>query len=180
MMARRDWDSISRQYIEGIEKDGVRKYPTMRELCEQHGITIGALGKKAKQDQWAVKREMFANKVQTACEQKTIEAISTEGSSFDLKCFNVAVKATEILEHKISKTGPDGFFLIDDLNKLSATLKNLQIVGRLALGEPIDISKNSSDVKISPDVINDPAKREARINELIQARKGRSGAGDTP
>lgn len=177
-MARRDWDTISRQYIEGIEKDGARKYPTMRELCEQHGIAVGAMGKKAKTDQWAVKREMFASKVATACEQKKIEVLSDEGSSFDLQCFNAAGKAIVMITNKLNKIGPDGFVPIDDLRTMSSALKNLQLVGRLSLGQPIDISKSSSDVNISPDLVNDPAKLEARINELIAKRGTR--AKDTP
>lgn len=169
-MARRDWDAVSREYIEGIIKDGVRKYPTMRELCEQHGIAIGAMGKRAKTDQWAVKREMFANKVATACEQKKVEALSDESASFDLKCFNVAAKATEVITKKLDKIGPDGFYAIDDLRTMSSALKNFQLVGRLALGEPIDISKSKTDVNIPPDIANDPSRLEARINELIAKR----------
>lgn len=169
-MARRDWDAISRQYIEGVEKDGVRKYPTMRELCEQHGIAVGAMGKRAKTDQWAVKREVFASKVAAACEQKKVEVLSDEGASFDLKCFNVAAKATELITNKLDRIGPECYFPIDDLRTMSSALKNFQLVGRLALGEPIDISKSKADVNIPLDIANDPSRLEARINELIAKR----------
>ena len=175
-----NWPEIEKEYVEGVMVDGERTYPSQPALCEKYGISTGAIGKKASADQWKVKREIFSSKLREATQEKKIEVISTEGSSFDLTCFNVAVKATEILEHKINKSGPDGFFLIDDLNKLSATLKNLQVVGRLALGEPIDISKSSGDIKINPDVANDPAKLEARIRELNEARERRSRTSDTP
>jgi len=134
-MARHNWDEIKKEYIEGIEQDGKRVYPTQRDLADKLNIDPAVIGRKAKQDQWSAQREIFASKVSAERQQKKIEVISDEGSRFDLDCFNAAKAGVEKVLKNIDKVAD-----IDSFNKLSATLKNFQAVGKLSLGD-----KSTSD-----------------------------------
>lgn len=144
---RVNWQAIEKEYVEGIVIDGVRKYPSQPELCEKHGLSTGAVGKKASADQWKVKREIFSSKLREAVQEKTIETISDEASQFDLLCFNTSADAIKVLREKVESAsrGSD----IDDINKLSAALKNFQSVARIALGLPTDISKTSGSLNVN-------------------------------
>jgi len=129
-MARHNWDEIKKEYVEGISRDGKRVYPTQRELADKYNIDPAVIGRKAKQDQWSAQREIFASKVSAERQQKTIEVISDEGSKFDLDCFNAAKTGIEKIQKGIGQC-----FLVEDINKLSAALKNFQAVGKASLGD---------------------------------------------
>lgn len=129
-MRRIPWEEIEKEYVEGIEIDGVRKYPSQTDLCEKYKIASGAIGKKASSDQWRVKREIFASKLREALQTKKIEVISDEGSQFDLDCFNAAnIGIRKVVAMVSAAADPD------EINKLSTSLKNFQTVGKVALGD---------------------------------------------
>lgn len=142
------WDEIRKIYIEGtVDENGKRYYPSQPELCERYRLASSSIGTRASREQWAVARQIFASKLEEVAREKTIESISNESSSFDLKCFNVASKLLDVIEAK-SERAHEGCD-IDDMKKVAETMKTLQAVGRMALGLPTDISKTSGSLSVT-------------------------------
>ena len=149
MRAKYDWETIKRKYIEGIvNKDGTISYPTLRDLSAEYGMDISVIGRRAKADQWTVQREIFVNKINMERQQKKAETISDEGSAFDLKCFNISQDAADRVHRMIQEAEKPA-----ELSMLSQALKNLQTVGKAALGDKeghqdgltIKVSVNDAD-----------------------------------
>lgn len=144
-MARHNWDEIKKEYVEGTNVDGKLVYPSQGDLSNKYGIDPATIGRKASKDQWLLQREIFVSKVQDKRQQKKAEAISDEGSKFDLECFNAAKIGIE----KLSRAN---IFTVDDLNKVSAALKNFQAVGKASLG---DKGTSDTDVHINVNITDD-------------------------
>ena len=144
MRAKYDWETIKRKYIEGIvNKDGTISYPTLRDLSAEYGMDISVIGRRAKADQWTVQREIFVNKINMERQQKKAETISDEGSAFDLKCFNISQDAADRVHRMIQEAEKPA-----ELSMLSQALKNLQTVGKAALGDK-DGQQDGITIKVS-------------------------------
>ena len=144
MRAKYDWETIKRKYIEGIvNKDGTISYPTLRDLSAEYGMDISVIGRRAKADQWTVQREIFVNKINMERQQKKAETISDEGSAFDLKCFNISQDAADRVHRMIQEAEKPA-----ELSMLSQALKNLQTVGKAALGDK-DGQQDGLTIKVS-------------------------------
>ena len=144
MRAKYDWETIKRKYIEGIvNKDGTIGYPTLRDLSAEYGMNISVIGRRAKADQWTVQREIFVNKINTERQQKKTETISEEGSAFDLKCFNISQDAADRVHRMMQEAEKPA-----ELSMLSQALKNLQTVGKAALGDK-DGQQDGITIKVS-------------------------------
>lgn len=144
MRAKYDWETIKRKYIEGIvNKDGTISYPTLRDLSAEYGMDISVIGRRSKADQWTVQREIFVNKINMERQQKKAETISDEGSAFDLKCFNISQDAADRVHRMIQEADKPA-----ELSMLSQALKNLQTVGKAALGDK-DGQQDGITIKVS-------------------------------
>ena len=144
MRAKYDWETIKRKYIEGIvNNDGTISYPTLRDLSAEYGMDISVIGRRAKADQWTVQREIFVNKINTERQQKKAETISDEGSAFDLKCFNISQDAADRVHRMMQEAEKPA-----ELSMLSQALKNLQTVGKAALGDK-DGQQDGITIKVS-------------------------------
>ncbi len=146
-MARHNWDQIKKEYVEGIQKDGQLVYPSQGDLSAKYGIDPATIGRKASKDQWSVQREIFVSKVSEKRQEKKADIISNEGSQFDLDCFNAAKEGMDKVQTMIAKQ-----LLPEDINKLSAALKNFQAVGKASLG---DKDSNADVVKIKVTLVDD-------------------------
>ena len=136
-MARRKipWGDVKREYVQGVERDGKRVYPSQYDLAERYGVSQSSIWRKAKAENWAVEREIFAVRVQSECSQKTIDSLSDEGSQFDLSAFRAANAGVKRVEEAMTKTA---LMSPDDMTKLASAPKTFHQVGRLALGESTD------------------------------------------
>lgn len=146
-MAKHDWRTIEKEYIEGLTVEGKLTYPTQSELSTKYNIDPATIGRKAAKEQWLVKREIFVSKTSEKRQEKKAETISDEGSKFDLDCFNTAKLGTEKVISLLAKTEN-----YDDLNKLSTALKNFQAVGKNSLG---DNQTNNNEVQIKVSLVDD-------------------------
>ena len=144
MKAKYDWETIKRKYIEGIvNKDGTIVYPTLRDLSAEYGMDISVIGRRAKADQWTVQREIFVNKINMERQQKKAETISDEGSAFDLKCFNISQDAADRVNEMLQQAEKPA-----EVSMLTQALKNLQTVGKAALGDK-DGQQDGITIKVS-------------------------------
>ena len=144
MKAKYDWETIKRKYIEGIvNKDGTIVYPTLRDLSAEYGMDISVIGRRAKADQWTVQRDIFVYKINMERQQKKAETISDEGSAFDLKCFNISQDAADRVNEMLQQAEKPA-----EVSMLTQALKNLQTVGKAALGDK-DGQQDGITIKVS-------------------------------
>ena len=146
-MARHNWDVIKKEYVEGIKKDGQIVYPSQASLCEKYKIEPAYMSRKVKAGQWDIQREILDNKITIKRQEKKIDVISDEGSQFDLDCFNIAKSGMNKVVEMIGLCGSP-----DEVNKLSASLKNFQAVGKASLG---DKNTGSNDLNINVNIVDD-------------------------
>ena len=146
-MAKYDWRTIEKEYVEGLTIDGKLTFPSQAELCRKYNISTTQMCNRVNNGQWNIKREIFSNKVATLVQEKKAETISDEGSRFDLDCFNTAKAGTEKVISLLANT-----VNYDDLNKLSTALKNFQTVGKNSLG---DGQTKDGEIRIKVNLVDD-------------------------
>ena len=149
-MARHNWPIIEQDYVYGVDDgNGNRKYPTQRDLATKYGIDPAAIGRRAKRDQWALKREQLSAKIHKRTAEKTAEVISTEGCDFSLKCYNIAGKLADRIARMADEMDCDA----KSLNALTAALKNVQSVAGSTLGD--NQANDVLEIKVGIDNVND-------------------------
>ena len=126
------WNEIKKRYTQGHDKDGLRKYPSQKELAENYQVDTATMSRKCSKEDWDSERQIFINKLSIKCQEKTIEQISDKGVDFDVKCFKQAQSIRELIENKISKE-----LKPQEIAMLVKALKDNQAYAKEALGEGI-------------------------------------------
>lgn len=124
------WREIKKAYVTGIEKEGLRVYPTQRELAETFQVDPSTIALHCKREDWLSERQIISSKIQAKSEQKTIEQISDKGVDFDVKCFKQAQSIRELIENKITEE-----LKPQEIAMLVKALKDNQAYAKEALGE---------------------------------------------
>lgn len=144
-MARRiPWEGIRLAYVQGVEREGKRVYPTMRDLAEQYDVRVSDIGRVAKsgnrdvEGNWVEARELFANRLRTETEQQTIAVLSETGSKLDVSAVALAQVSIERILSAMNPNTGQNKLSADDFAKLSTAAKNFHQMGRLALGLTTD------------------------------------------
>lgn len=136
-MGRRiDWVKIKREYIESNI--------TLEELAKKHTVSFSTIRQKSAKEGWTTEKNIFRTKIEQKYQEKQSDLLASEASNFDNQCLRVARSAIEIVEKQIAslqkkteeqKTDALIERQIRLLEKLSNSLKQLQSVGKVALGE---------------------------------------------
>ena len=135
-MAKRDWTKIKQEYIENDI--------TLEELAKKHAVSFSTIRQKSAKEGWTTEKNIFRTKIEQKYQEKQSDLLASEASNFDNQCLRVARSAIEIVEKQIAillkkaeeqKSDPLVERQIRLLEKLSNSLKQLQSVGKVALGE---------------------------------------------
>lgn len=136
-MGRRiDWVKIKQEYIENDI--------TLEELAKKHTVSFSTIRQKSAKEGWTTEKNIFRTKIEQKYQEKQSDLLASEASNFDNQCLRVARSAIEIVEKQIAslqkkteeqKTDALIERQIRLLEKLSNSLKQLQSVGKVALGE---------------------------------------------
>jgi len=144
------WEDIKREYIQGVEKEGRRIYPSQRDLAKKYGIDPAVIGRKASKDSWLTQRQIFISKLSAETQQKTIDEISDEVSQFDLECFKISQKGIAHINSYFKNAKERGISLTRAaLLELSQALRRFQEIGKCAVGE-----KTGSEVDTTIKIIS--------------------------
>jgi hypothetical protein len=141
-MAKRDYPGIKRKYVEGVTRAGVLIWPTLDELAEEHKVDPPTLRRRASAEQWVEARNDFRTKQARARQAARVKKLGEEGAHFDLKILRLAETQAAMIDVKLqslhvkrgNKFGPSDS---EEIRKLSVALRNVQAVGRIALGEDV-------------------------------------------
>jgi len=136
-MGRRiDWVKIKQEYIESNI--------TLEELAKKHTVSFSTIRQKSAKEGWTTEKNIFRTKIEQKYQEKQSDLLASEASSFDNLCLRVARSAIGIIEKQINtlqeqmkNSKVDAFTerQVRLLEKLSNSLKQLQSVGKVALGE---------------------------------------------
>lgn len=136
-MGRRiDWVKIKQEYIESNI--------TLEELAKKHAVSFSTIRQKSAKEGWTTEKNIFRTKIEQKYQEKQSDLLASEASNFDNQCLRVARSAIEIVEKQIAilrkkaeeqKSDPLVERQVRLLEKLANSLKQLQSVGKVALGE---------------------------------------------
>ena len=135
-MAKRDWTKIKQEYIENDI--------TLEELAKKYAVSFSTIRQKSAKEGWTTEKNIFRTKIEQKYQEKQSDLLASEASNFDNQCLRVARSAIEIVEKQIAslqkkteeqKTDALIERQIRLLEKLANSLKQLQSVGKVALGE---------------------------------------------
>ena len=145
-----DWDLVKREYVEGvIDKDGNLVYPTLAELGKKHKISPDTMRKRSTADNWTNERNIFRTRLAQKHQENRLELLAGKASEFDAGIFRAAeiglahIKMHFVKANEAMAKAPEGQknpLSTSALNTLSKALERFQRVGRLALGEPTEIT----------------------------------------
>jgi len=135
-MAKRDWTKIKQEYIENDI--------TLEELAKKYAVSFSTIRQKSAKEGWTTEKNIFRTKIEQKYQEKQSDLLASEASNFDNQCLRVARSAIEIVEKQIAilrkkaeeqKSDPLVERQVRLLEKLANSLKQLQSVGKVALGE---------------------------------------------
>lgn len=147
--------AIRTDYIEGIVKDGVRHYPTCKELAEKYNVSYHYLRKKCTVKFWVKERELFQQSLEEARQRKIIDSLSERGMRLDTSVLKIAEAGISALGVMLKNHMDDmrtnqrsrEYLSMLELNRLGQTVKTFQAIAKIALGEPVELTKEIIDIK---------------------------------
>ncbi|WP_337952353.1 hypothetical protein [Mitsuokella jalaludinii] len=146
-MRQYDWQKIAREYIEGIiNEKGETLFPSLPILAEKYGCTLSTVGRHCSKEQWAVKRERFANKVSKSRQREKAAVLSEEGARYDLECFNISREGIEKAKEMLARAEKPG-----DVATLARAMKDLQAVAKTAIGDSDGTADGSLRIEVTLD-----------------------------
>ncbi len=177
-----NWEPIKRDYVEGVQQeDGTITWPSLAQLSEEYDVSRSTLGKRAANEDWQTQKNMYRTKVESKRREKKSEHLASEAAQFDIDVFKIAKASVshvqahflraqqELVESGGRKAMPTTY-----LNSLTIALERAQRIGRLALGEPLEVPGVESEgdkYYLIQEIISDDKLAE-RIRENYRSRVG--------
>lgn len=152
---RHNWVEIRRRYVEGIDDQGVRRYPTYEDVAKIFEVGAKMMRKRAgpAREDWAAQRAMFQAKLSAAQRDKKIATLAGIGAEFDTKALRIADAllqqvAAQLTASAIAKTalGPKV------IHTLTAAAKASHVMGRLAMGDSTENLGHSGSLDVRRDL----------------------------
>lgn len=144
-MAKYDWETIRKQYIQGIrQENGDKTYPTLQELCNTHGCALGTIGDRAKKEEWKTQRRKFSERIRKKVDEKKSEIEADDIVESDAKFESTGEKLRKLVDKKINiflDTPRD--VRAYDIKNLGDALRSAQEVVKTAQGEPLEINETN-------------------------------------
>jgi len=163
--AKYPWDNIRSAYVEGIRNEHELRYPTLEELAHDYGPDPAHLRRRASAEGWAEQRKMYQKKLDEARQDEKVSALAREAVKFDQECLELArVGMNHVRGHflaaqdKFKNSNGKEAMAATMLERLSRAAERYQKVGRLALGEPTEHSREDGAPE---NVITDEAVKAA-------------------
>jgi len=176
-----NWDQVKQDYVEGIQReDGSLQWATLDALADLHDVSASTLRKKSAQEDWTTERNIYRTKLEQKRQDKKTEYLASKAAQFDVDVYRVVEASLKHIQ---------GHFLVaqeallnsqgrqpmatSTLTSLTATLERVQRIGRLALGEPLDVTSQTSgdSYYLIQEILKDDTCAQ-RIRENFRSRVG--------
>jgi len=135
-------ENIRQEFVQGIEENEEKKYPTIDELSKKYNIPSVTLYRKSQSGDWKNQKKIYKENLQFEIDNAKQKKLANEAKEFDSNSLKIAkALQSEIvaLLQKSNQQRKQGvnkpYFSPSALNSLGMALQTCQRVGRLALGE---------------------------------------------
>ena len=148
-------EQIRIDFVQGIQTDNERKYPTIEELSKQYNIPAVTLYRKSQAEEWKTQRSDFKSNLQSEINKQKKDKLAKEAVAFDENNLRIAkalqneIVAQITISTKIRQDNERPFFTPQALNSLAQALSTCQRVGRLAVGESTENTNITNDSTIT-------------------------------
>ncbi len=150
---KHDWQLIKRDYVEGVQQeDGTITWPTLLQVSKDHNISRSTLSQRAAAEDWQTQKSMFRTKIETKRQDKKTEYLASEAAQFDIDVFKIAKASIQHIQShfllgqaELLRTEGRKPMASTTINSLTIALERVQRIGRLALGEPLEIQGTGAD-----------------------------------
>jgi hypothetical protein len=152
------WEQIKADYIFGIEQDGQRIYPSIRELARRYKIgSKDTILRHIQKEGWNKEREKYRDRIRTESGQKVVQKITdkltdinmhgVDGGLEMMQAARLILRGCVELYKNAQQLPTELPERVEILRGLSITARALQQMhkggleaARLAIGEPTEIS----------------------------------------
>lgn len=135
-MAKHDWPTIRREYVEGFDKDGRIHRPSLREIAARHGVDATMVRHRARAEGWSKARHNFDSKAAQARETARVRVLAAEGAAFDRRMLRVAGGLVDLVERaREAVAATDDAIDHLELARLCQAARHAQVIAKIALGE---------------------------------------------
>lgn len=148
-MAKHDWATIKREYVEAPDE---RSRPRLEQLAVKFQCSASYLREKAAKENWRMEAERFLQTVATKRQEMKSESLAGELAQWDSHCYGLAQAALKLVYARLkaaTENPADERYTLDGLDKLTKSLDRIQRIGKTALGE-----EDTSSLKIKIDYGN--------------------------
>lgn len=168
------FDAIKDDFICGIERDGVRWYPSIGELARRYKCAYSTIANHCSQEKWIKQRTEY----QVVLQQKITEArrnkdeqFIIKAGEFDVLCAQISVMGLEQIKAAHRFANKEERIMEQGKNEaLARATAAYQKIGRLALGMPSDNNKLDNIVKQEGIDLSKLTNKELGILEKIAER----------
>lgn len=145
---RQDWPIIKRSYVEGTPGEAGVTWPTLNDVAAAHGVSDKLVRERAAAEGWRAERDLFQAKLEQVTREKRTTVLAARAADFDSRTLNVAEAIVQQVAVHLKKSADAKTPLkLDDLRKMGGTVRNAQFVGRLAMGDVTEYTKNTDTVE---------------------------------
>lgn len=144
-------EQIRLEFVEGVEEDQVRVYPTLEGLVKKHDVPSTTLYRRAKEDEWQRQRNEFKSAYDAKRSKDRAERKAQRADKFDDTSLSLAESLLARVGRKLAiaarrdRDESTDSLAITELKDMAETVLKAQKAGKLALGEAGEIKQVVSD-----------------------------------
>lgn len=183
-----EWLEMRHRYVHGvIDDNGRREWPTVESLAKRFGISVPAVSRRVKLENWPGQRADFERRLRDQIDREKRKDLAKEASEFDLTSLRLAKglqneiaqiiidsqEQRRVYKEELAAAKAAGLpapasvrvLVPATLNSLASALSIAQKVGRLAMGETTE----NANVNINDQREFEEARRI--IDELARGKR---------
>lgn len=164
---------IRNEFVQGIEKNNQRIYPTLDDLIKKHKVAQSTIYRVARSDKWKVQRDQFQQEFVKRLDEQRSKDMLTKSKQFDDQSITLAnaLYATvgQTIQQNNSNLKQNKKGLIPtQINALANALVTAQRIAKLALGE----ATHNIDATVNEN--NDAFRRAMELLDSVEESRSQS------
>lgn len=145
------WDVIRAEYVEGqVRPDGSIAWPSHADLSEKYGASRSTISRRAMAEKWLDLRADHSRRVDELRSIKRAELVADRAAQFDTDVLKAASQGVRhilghfmVVQERFKASRGREPMEPNLLEQLSRALERFHRIGRLAMGEPGEITDNA-------------------------------------
>lgn len=165
---------IRNDFVQGIEKDNKRIYPTLDELIKKYKVAQSTVYRTARNENWKLQKEQFQSNLQVELDKERQKDLVKRSKSNDDNSLNIAnglyVMIGQIMtQHNQDMQSGKKSLPPTQINALASAALSAQRLAKIALGEVTEninatISENNDSFRRAMELLDEV--EESRIRSV--------------